>query len=312
MKDRDKLSIIFFGTPEFAVPSLLALLRSGEKISLVVTQPDKLKGRGHKLGTPPVKIAAMESGLNVKQPATIRDNAFLSELTALKPDLLIVVAYGKLLPKALLEIPRLGPVNVHASLLPKYRGAAPIQWAIINGEKKTGVTTMIITEKLDTGPILLQKETEIKDEDTQESLGKRLSEIGAELLLETIKGMRNGRLNPVPQTDGANYAPPLKKTDGLINWSRNSDEIFNFIRGMYPWPGAYCHIDNETVKILKVSICNEAGTPGIIVKLTGNDLIVGTGRGLISIKELQPAGGKAMSAAAFIQGRKLKEGILIQ
>lgn len=306
------MSIIFFGTPEFAVPSLRALISSGEKISLVVTQPDKLKGRGHKLGPPPIKITALEAGLKVKQPAAIRDNAFLSELAALKPDFLIVVAYGKLLPKALLEIPRLGPVNVHASLLPKYRGAAPIQWALINGEKKTGVTTMIITEKLDTGPILLQKETEIKDDDTQETLGKRLSELGAELLLETIRGMRDRRINPVPQTNGSNYAPPLKKTDGLINWSGTSDEIFNFVRGMYPWPGAYCHIDNEMVKILKVSLCNGVGTPGTIVKLAGADLIVGAGRGLVSIKELQPAGGKAMSAAAFIQGRKLKEGMFIR
>lgn len=306
------MSIIFFGTPEFAVPSLHALIRSGEEINLVITQPDKLKDRGHKLGAPPVKVTALEAGLKVSQPATIKEHNFINELSALKPEFLIVVAYGKLLPKALLEIPSLGPVNIHASLLPRYRGAAPIQWAIINGEKKTGVTTMIITEKLDTGPILLQKEMKIKDDDTQATLGQRLAEIGAELLLETLEGMRSGLLKPIPQTDESNYAPPLKKKDGLINWSKSSDEIANFIRGMYPWPGAYCHLDKEIVKILKVNSSSGTGTPGTIVKMASNELIIGTGKNLISITEVQPAGRKAMSVAAFIQGRRLKEGMLIQ
>lgn len=306
------MSIVFFGTPEFAAPSLLALLRTGEEISLVVTQPDKLKGRGHKLSSPPVKTTALAAGLKVAQPPALKDNYFQQGLCSLQPEFIIVVAYGKILPESILRIPKYCCINVHASLLPKYRGAAPIQWAIINGEKKTGVTTMVVTEKLDTGPLLLQQDTEIKDEDTQETLSKRLSEQGATLLTETLKGMRAGTVRPVPQKDDASYAPPLKKRDGLIDWSMSAEGIFNLVRGLYPWPGACCHIDNETIKLIKVLPFDGKGTPGVIAKAGKNELIVGTGRGLISIAEVQPAGKKPMPVSAFVQGRRLKEGDCIQ
>ncbi|MGD1074929.1 MAG: methionyl-tRNA formyltransferase [Thermodesulfovibrionales bacterium] len=305
------MSIVFFGTPEFAVPSLKALIRSGEEISLVVTQTDKRKGRGHKLTPPPVKLAAIDAGLRVRQPATLKDNAVSYEIAELKPEFIVVVAYGKILPKSILEIPRHGCINVHASLLPKYRGAAPISWAIIRGEKKTGITTMRMDEELDAGPILLRSELEITREDTAYSLGRKLSDLGASLLKETLEGLRNGSVRPVLQTDEATFAPALKKEDGLIDWSRSAEDIFNFIRGMQPWPGAYCHIDREAIKILKVEPTAGSGVPGAIEKITQHELIVGTANGLLSLLEVQPPGKKSMPASAFLQGRKLQQGMTL-
>lgn len=305
------MSIVFFGTPGFAVPSLEALVRSGEDISLVVTQPDKLKDRGHKLSIPPVKTAALKAKIRVIQPTALREDKLLYE-TAIKTEFIVVIAYGKILPKTILEMPEHGCINVHASLLPKYRGAAPIQWAIIKGEKKTGVTTMLMDEGLDTGPVFQKRETEISNEDTAESLGKKLSESSASLLLETIQGIRNGSVKPVPQEGGASYAPALKKEDGLIEWSMSAAEIFNFIRGMQPWPAAYCHFDKERVKILKTKPVEGEGRQGTIVKAFRDELIIGTGRGLLSIIEVQPSGKKPMPAAAFIQGRRLREGMSVR
>lgn len=305
----EDLSIIFFGTPEFAVPSLLSLIGSGEEISLVVTQTDKRKGRRHEPAPPPVKIAASGAGLRVMQPAQLKDNSFLETVVTLKPEIIIVVAYGKILPKSVLKIPEHGCINVHASLLPKYRGAAPMAWAIIRGEKVTGVTTMLMDEGLDTGPILLQQATEISIKDTTGSLGQKLSEMGASLLNETVKGIREGSVRPIPQKGEGSYAPPLKKNDGLIDWSKSAVEIFNFVRGMHPWPGAYCHIHNERVNLLKTEAIDGEGTPEVLVKTGKDELVVGTGHGLLSIIELQPSGKRPMSASAFIQGRKLKEGM---
>lgn len=306
------MSIVFFGTPEFAIPSLKALIRSEEDIRLVVTQPDKLKGRGHKLSPPPVKTAALEAGIRVIQPTTLKNKELLVEISSLKPEFIVVVAYGKILPKSILEMPRYGCINVHASLLPKYRGAAPIQWAIINGEKKTGVTTMLIDEGLDTGPILQKKEMEINNEDTAESLGRKLSVSGALLLLDTMQGIRDGSVKPMPQNGMVSYAPVLTKEDGLIDWSKNAEEIFNFVRGMLPWPGAYCYIDKERVKILRVKHRKGNYEQGTIMKASGDEFIVGTGGGLLSIIELQPSGKRPMSASAFIQGRILIEGMSLR
>lgn len=306
------MSIVFFGTPEFAVPSLRALIESGEDNSLVVTQTDKVKGRGHKLSPLPVKVAALEAGLRVMQPARLKDEMFLAELVSLKPEFIIVVAYGKILPKTILDLPQRGCINVHASLLPKYRGAAPIAWAIIHGEEKTGITTMLMDEGLDTGDILLQRAIEISKEDTTGSLGQRLSDLGASLLIGTMKGMRESSLKPTPQTGETSYAPPLKKEDGLMDWSKSAGEIFNFVRGMQPWPGAFCHIGNERVTLLKTMPLSGEGTPGVISGIEKDALIIGTGYGLLSILELQPAGRKPMSASAFIHGRKLAEGISVQ
>ncbi len=306
------MSIVFFGTPEFAVPSLKALMNSGEDISLVVTQSDKVKGRGHKLSPPPVKVAALQGGLRVAQPARIRDRMFFAELTSLRPEFIVVVAYGKILPKEILDLPRRGCINVHASLLPKYRGAAPVAWAIIHGEEKTGVSTMLMDEGLDTGDILLQRPIEISKDDTTGSLGKKLSDLGATLLRETVKGMRDNFIRPIAQTGETSYAPPLKKEDGLIDWSKSARDISNFVRGMQPWPGAFCRIGNERIALLRTLPRDGEGKPGVISEIRKDSLIIGTGHGLLSILELQPAGKNPMSASAFIRGRTLSEGMAVQ
>ncbi len=301
------MRIIFFGTPEFAIPSLNALLLSGEDIVAVVTQPDKRKGRGHIFTPPPVKKFAIKRGIEVFQPTNIKEDTFISKIFDLKPDLIVVAAYGKILPPDILKIPVHGCINVHASLLPKYRGAAPIQWAIINGEKKTGITIMMMDEGLDTGDILLQEEAEILEDDNAETLGKKLSELGASLLIKAIKKIKEGSIERLPQVGIPSYAPPLKKENGLIDWSKSASEIFNFVRGMYPWPCAYCYLNKERIKIIKVKVIEGMGTPGRIERL-GGDFIVGTGRGLISIIELQPEGKKIMAAKDFLRGRRLEEG----
>ena len=302
------MSIIFFGTPEFAIPSLKALLRSGEEIALIVTQTDKAKGRGHRLSPPPIKTLALEAGLRVLQPAAFKDERAAHEIALLSPEFIIVVAYGKILPKGILEIPRYGCVNVHASLLPNYRGASPIQWAILKGEVKTGVTTMLMDEGLDTGPLLLQQETEIHAEDTGESLGERLAGIGASLVVKTMKGLREGTITPVSQRNGSSYAPPLKKTDGLVDWSRSARELVDFVRGMLPWPGAYCRIGNVKTILFRAEALKGKGIQGVIEKIVQKGPIVGTGDGLLLITDLQPSGKRRMSAEAFMLGRSLREG----
>ena len=301
------MRIIFFGTPAFAIPSLVALLQSEEEVIAVVTQPDKKKGRGHVSSPSPVKELAIDRGIKILEPVNIKDPLFLSGLSKIMSEIIVVVAYGKILPAQILRLPSHGCINVHASLLPKYRGAAPIQWAIINGEKKTGITTMLIDEGLDTGNILLQEETEISSDDNAETLGNKLAEIGASLLIRTIKGIRSGYIKPISQKGTPGYAPPLKKEDGRLNWSKTATEIFNFVRGMYPWPCAYCYLNKERIKITRVKMLEGSGIPRRVEK-TGEELIVGTGEGLISIIELQPEGKIPMSAKAFLQGRRLKEG----
>jgi methionyl-tRNA formyltransferase len=302
------MRIVFFGTPNFAVPSLKALLQSGEEIITVITQADKKRGRDRIPSPPPVKEFAMHHGIKLLQPANIKGPVFLNELSAMKPEIIVVVAYGKILSLPILKLPPYGGVNVHASLLPKYRGAAPIQWALINGEKKTGVTTMLMDEGLDTGGILLQEVMWIADEDNTETLSERLSDMGASLLLKTIQGLKDGSLQPIPQSGTPGYAPPLKKEDGRIDWSKDAAEIFNFVRGMYPWPCAYCYLRQERIKITRVKIIGGSGIPARVEKMSKEELIVGTGEGLISIIELQPEGKRPMAAAAFLQGRRIQEG----
>jgi methionyl-tRNA formyltransferase len=304
------MRIIFFGTPEFAVPSLQALIDAGEEIVSVITQPDRKKGRGHKLSQPPVKEHALSKGLPVIQPPDIRTSWFYEELSGLKPDIIIVVAYGKIVPPALLGLPPLGCVNVHASLLPQYRGAAPIQWALINGEGKTGITTMLMDEGLDTGDILLTEEVIIDEEDNAHTLSRRLSQVGASLLVKTLEGLQNKLLKPVPQSGKASYAPPLKKEDGRINWSSSAREIFNLIRGTFPWPGAYCYLNGEKLHIIKAKAENDGlkGPVGRIQQISGNEIRVSTDEGTLVITEVKPEGKKAMATAAFAHGRHLKEG----
>ena len=301
------MRIIFFGTPSFAIPALNALLHAGEEVIAVVTQPDKRKGRDRLLSPPPVKKVAVEREIQVFQPPNMKDLSFLDMLQGLKPDLIVVVAYGKILPPRILRLPVHGCINIHASLLPQYRGAAPIQWTIIQGEKRTGVTTMLMDEGLDTGDILLQEETDISPDDTADTLGKRLSETGASLLIKTIEHLKNGALQPVPQTGPPSYAPPLRKENGRINYSSAAEDIRNMVRGMFPWPCAYCYLNGERIKITRVSVLEGSGPAGRIEK-AGDELIVGTGAGLLSIIELQPEGKRAMTARDFLAGRRLPAG----
>jgi methionyl-tRNA formyltransferase len=301
------MRIVFFGTPLFAVPALKALFRSREDVTAVVTQPDRRKGRDRLPSAPPVKELAAGKGIEVLQPVKIKDPDFLDRLYTIKPEIIVVVAYGKILPVQILNLPPHGCINVHASLLPKYRGAAPIQRAIINGEEKTGVTTMLMDKGLDTGDILLQEETDIYDDDDAETLGRRLADIGASLLIKTIEKIKGGSDRPVPQTGLPSYAPPLKKEDGRINWSNSAIDIVNFVRGLYPWPCAYCYLNKERIKIIKAKALEGPGTAGRIDK-SGDALVVGTGKGLISVVELQPEGKRPMTAGEFIAGRRLKEG----
>ncbi|GAB6183830.1 methionyl-tRNA formyltransferase [Thermodesulfovibrio hydrogeniphilus] len=299
--------IIFFGTPEFAVPTLKALIEAKEKILLVVTQPDKPKGRGKKFQPTEVKKAALEFGLPVIQPEKIKDESFVNMSKQLNAEFGVVVAFGRILPKEVFNAPKYGCINLHASLLPKYRGAAPIQWALIKGEKVTGVTIMQIDEGLDTGPIYLQKEVPIDDEDNAETLSKKLSEIGANLIVEAVKKIRQG-LKPVAQHGEPVYAPPLKKEDGKINWEASARSIFNLIRGTYPWPCAYCFFKDERIKIIKAQVLEGKAPPGLIVKAK-NDLIVGTSEGLLKILLIQPEGKRIMTSQEFIAGRKINEGM---
>ncbi len=301
------MRIIFFGTPSFAVPSLETLLQSKENIVAVVTQPDRRKGRDHLFSPPPVKELAVDKGIKIFQPANIKESVFIDELKSKNPEIIVVVAYGKILPSQILKLPQHGCINVHASLLPKYRGAAPVQWAFIHGEKYTGITTMLMDEGLDTGDILLQEETEIFNEDNAETLSKRLADIGAALLMKTIIKIKDGSLKPLPQEGPPSYAPPLKKEDGKLNWANTAKDIFNFVRGMYPWPSAYCYLNKERIKITRVKALGGSGIAGRVEKADG-EFIVGTGDGLISIIELQPEGRRLMTAQDFLQGRRLKVG----
>jgi methionyl-tRNA formyltransferase len=298
------MSIVFFGTPVFAVPSLRALIASGERIDAVVTKKDKPKGRGRVISSSPVKETAIASGLRVLEPVSMKDEEFVSEISALRPEFIVVVAYGKILPKAILDIPSIAPVNVHASLLPRWRGASPVAWSVLSGDKETGITTMLIAEPLDEGDIILMEKTEIKEEDTTESLSLRLSEMGAAALLKTLKGLREGSLKPVPQSGEPTYARPLKKEDGLIDWRRTAHELFDFVRGMYPWPCAYCFIRGERVKILSVKPLEGSGAPGRIENISSETFSVGASSGLLSIIMLQPEGKKPMTAGAFLKGRR--------
>jgi methionyl-tRNA formyltransferase len=301
------MRIVFFGTPSFAVPSLEALIRAGHEVAAVVTQPDKRKGRGRALSSPPVKELALHRGLKVMQPGKIRDLLFIGALRNIGPEVIIVVAYGKIIPTDILKIPRRGCINVHASLLPNYRGAAPIPWAIIRGEEKTGITTMLMDEGLDTGDILLQDEIDIGHDDTTETLSKKLADSGASLLIETLKKLGDNSLRPTPQSGIPSYAPPLRKEDGKIDWDSDAEDIYNFVRGMYPWPCAYCYLKNERIRITKVRVIKGTGIAGRVENASAQ-LVVGTGKELISIIELQPEGKKLMIVQDFLRGRKLKEG----
>jgi len=303
------MRLVFFGTPEFALPSLTALIGTGYELVAVVTQPDRQRGRGRRLLPTPIKEEALRHGLPVLQPLRVREEPFIKELREVNPDLIVVVAYGQILPPDIIHMPRMGCINLHASLLPKYRGAAPINWAIINGEKKTGVTTMLMDEGMDTGPVLLQKEVDIREDDTAGTLSKRLADEGARLLTITIDAIQKGEIKPVPQSGEPSYAPPLKKADGLIDWSMPASRLHNFIRGVTPWPGAYTFLDNRRLKIIEASPVDGEGRPGFIESLGKDELLIGTGKGLLSIYKIQIEGRPIMDIRSFLQGHRLKVGM---
>ncbi len=308
-KMSERLKIVFMGTPEFALEVLKKLYESDDELIAVVTQPDKPKGRGQKLLPSPVKEFALEKNLRIFQPERAKDEAFIQEIKSLSPDLVVVCAYGQILPKELLEIPELGSINVHASLLPKYRGASPIARAILAGEKETGITIMKMTEELDAGPILLQKSIPIKDDDTTGTLEKKLSQLGGELLLEAIKGLKAGTINPIPQDDSkASYAPVIKKEEARINWSEPAELIWRKVRAFNPKPGAYVGEGNNLIKIWKAEPGEQAGEPGVVLEAHNRWIEVACGEGSLRILELQPAGKKPMTSQAFLAGHRLKAG----
>jgi methionyl-tRNA formyltransferase len=302
-----KLRVIFMGTAAFSLPTLRALA-DAEEVIAVVTQPDRPRGRGQEVAPPPAKELALALGLHVLQPERVKEPPVIAQLKELKPNLIVVAAFGQILPPPVLGIPPLGCINVHPSLLPKYRGAAPINWAIINGETRTGVTTYCMDEGMDTGPILLVREVKIKEDETAEELGEQLAAIGGALARETIQGIKEQSLQPIPQDEqGASYAPLLKKTDGLIQWNEEAGRIRNQIRGMVPWPAAYTIWGDKRIKVFRAKVGDGAGASGEIISVdSGLEVVCGTGS--LIIEELQMEGGKRVGWDDFARGHRLTLG----
>lgn len=307
------MNIVFMGTPDFSVPVLEALVDAGHNISAVVTQPDKPKGRGNIMQMPPVKEKALELGINsIYQPERVKGNAeFYEVIKALMPDAVVVVAFGQILPKEILDIPKYGCINVHASILPMYRGAAPIQWVIINGETRTGVTTMYMDEGLDTGDILLKEYVTIAADETGGSLFDRLSKLGGPLAVKTLEGLENGTLVRIKQTGDTCYSPILKKSTGKIDWKQSAVNIERLIRGLNPWPSAYSSLNNKNIKIWKARVIDAEyeGSAGEIVEVISDSIVVKTGKGALAISELQLEGKKRMKTDAFLRGYNVKCGM---
>ena len=297
------------GTPEFAVPSLEMLIKSEHEIAAVVTRPDRPRGRGLELRPSPVKELVTGHGIKVLQPEKARAPDFIKDVKKIAPELIVVVAFGQILTRELLEIPLNGCINVHASLLPLYRGAAPINWAIINGERETGITTMLMDEGMDTGEILLQRSIPISPDDTAGSLHDKLAPSGALLLMETLSLLKDGMLKPKKQDNPqASYAPLLKKDDGRINWSLSAEMILNRIRGMNPWPGAFTEYRGKSLKILSADVADREGQPGEILAVDRDTILVACARGSIEILEIQPSGKRRMTTPEFLRGHLVKQG----
>ncbi|WOD62121.1 methionyl-tRNA formyltransferase [Niallia taxi] len=298
--------IVFMGTPDFSVPVLQRILEDGYEVLAVVTQPDRPVGRKKVLTPPPVKVEALKHGIPVYQPEKIRQSEELGQIIALQPDLIVTAAFGQILPKELLDAPRLGCINVHASLLPELRGGAPIHYSIIQGKEKTGITIMYMAEKLDAGDILTVAEVVIEEEDTVGTLHDKLSEVGSELLSQTLPKLIAGELTPIPQVDEeATFAPNIKRSDEKIDWSASGEQIYNQIRGMNPWPVAFTEYESKPMKVWKVLKVNRQAeaAPGTIISVEEDGPVVATGSGsFIKITELQPAGKKKMTADVFLRG----------
>ncbi|MDE3017751.1 MAG: methionyl-tRNA formyltransferase [Nitrospirota bacterium] len=311
------MRIVFMGTPEFAVASLDALLRSPHDVVGVVTQPDRPKGRGQEVVASPVKLVAQRAQIPILQPLKMKDPGFVAALQAWQPEVIVVAAFGRILPKIILDLPPRGCVNVHASLLPKYRGAGPIQWAVINGERETGITTMQMDEGMDTGAILLQEPVPIAPDDTAGTLSSKLAEVGGRLLLDTLRRLDAGDLAPRPQDHAqATMAPLLKKEDGAIDWTLPAVAIANRVRGLSPWPGAYTYRGPERWSLWKADAVEPAASgtgqpavPGTLLAAGKDALLVQTGSGVLRITEFQPANSRRMSVAQYLAGHTLESGL---
>lgn len=317
------MRIVFMGTPDFAVGTLKALIGSRHEVAAVITQPDKPKGRGKAMQYPPVKEVALEAGIPVFQPRKVRDPEFIEQFRQLEPDAAVVVAFGQIIPQAVLDIPKFGCINVHGSLLPKYRGAAPIQWAVIDGEKESGVTTMRMDAGLDTGDMILKAAVPLDEKETGGSLFDKLSRTGAELLLETLDKIEDGTAVYEKQEEESPtaYAAMLKKDQGHIDWTRDAASIERLIRGLNPWPSAYTRLDGKTLKIWSADVGEEAAGDGssygetacgTVIEVTKKDFKVKTGKGYLTVKELQPEGKKRMSADAFLRGYHVEAGTVLE
>jgi len=310
----ERLRIVFMGTPDLSCASLRELLASpGFQVTGVVTQADKPKGRDLKLQPSPVKQLALTHGLPLLQPERARNEGFLQQLRSLEPELIVVAAYGQILPVSILELPRLGCINVHTSLLPKYRGAAPIQWAILNDEQETGVTIMQMDAGMDTGAILAQERSLITANDTSESVYARLADLGARLLVRTIPEYATGRIQPTPQPEnGVSYAPKIKKEAGRLNWTQPSRALWNRVRALLPWPGAFTFLSTTPkptlLKIWQAEVAGGLGNPGEILQADKSGIVVGCGHGSLQILELQREGGRRLKAAEFLGGHPLAPG----
>lgn len=310
------MRIVFMGTPEFAVPSLEALLKSEDTVVGVVTQPDKPKGRGQTMTASPIKQLATKAGVPILQPVKMKDPVFLDALRAWKPDFITVTAFGRILPQIILDLPSKGCVNVHGSLLPKYRGAGPIQWAIINGERETGITTMLMDAGMDTGAMLLQERVAIDPDETAGSLSEKMAKVGGPLLVETLRRLKERTLTPQPQDHSqATMAPMLRKEDGQIDWAASAHDIANRIRGLSPWPGAFTYSGDERWTIWKAHALPESSVeaePGTAVAVTKDAIHLATGRGLLAVTELQPANSRRMTIQQYVAGHRLSPGFRLQ
>lgn len=306
------MRILFMGTPDFAVPSLAALLEAGYPICGAVTQPDKPKNRGMKLQPTPVKEFCFTHNIPVFQPAKLRDGEALAQIQALAPELIVVAAYGRILPEAILELPPMGCINVHSSLLPRYRGAAPINWAILNGDRETGVTIMHMAAELDAGDIIAQTATDIDSEETAEQLTARLAQLGGALLVQTVARIEAGSASRTPQqAEQVTYAPMLSRELSAVDWSRPAQAIHNQVRGLLPWPAAATQLGGVRCKLLRTAVCLEStGRPGgTVLRADKKSLQIACGGGsVLEVLEVQPDGKKRMAASAFLQGHPLAEG----
>ncbi len=309
------MRIVFMGTPDFAVPSLEALLKSEDEVVGVVTQPDRPKGRGQEVIPSPVKVVCQREGIPVLQPLKMKDPAFLDALRQWAPDVIAVTAFGRILPPVILSLPPRGCINVHGSLLPKYRGAGPVQWAIIRGERETGITTMFMAEGMDTGDMLLRETVDIRPDDTAGTLAPRLADVGGRLLVETLRRLKAGTLTPERQDDSqATMAPILKKEDGLIDWTSRAVDIANRVRGLSPWPGAYTFVTGERWTLWRVQASDEStgAAPGTVTKVAKDRVEVSTGSGTIRILDIQPSNSRRMTMAQYLAGHRLAEGLNLQ